>query len=158
MEYETYRERVRSQLTRRGWAEVDPSAAEVIVVFDYLIDEGKPYIIDVPLLGETGVSGSSTKGHVGPFGTFSGTTTYTPRFGIVGYRTRSYEVYSRRAYLMVLDTMREVDGRPMPLFQGTAVSDGTTPHLSPVMPFLVDAIFSEFTGPSGSITEYHSAY
>jgi hypothetical protein len=157
LEYDTYRDLVRSQLGRRGWSEVDRSEAEVSVIFDYLLDDGKPYTVNVPLFGQTGVSGATTAGYVNSMGGYSSTTTYSPRFGVVGFASRSYATYQRRLYVMIFDSHRTVEGKPQALFQGTAISEGTTPHLSPVMPFLVDIVFSELTGVSGAISDYHSA-
>lgn len=158
LEYETYKDIIRQKLAVRGWTEVERTNAEAWVVFDYLLDDGTPYTVSVPVFGTTGVASATTTGHVSSFGSFTGTTTYRPSFGVVGYTSRSYARYTRRLYVLVLDPNQVVDGKPQPLFQGTSVSDGVNPHLSPVMPFLVDMVFSELTGVSGSISDYHSSY
>lgn len=156
LEFETYKDMARAELTKIGWREVDRSAAKVLVAMDYLLDEGKPYTIDIPIFGQTGVSGSTTTGHVDRTGSFHGTTTFTPQFGITGVATRSYAQYRRRLYVLVFDSNAQVDGKPKLVFQGSAVSEGSTPYLAPVMPFLLNCLLSQVAEASGTVNEYRS--
>jgi hypothetical protein len=160
LEYESYKDLARKEFAAYGWREVDRDEAEVLVAMDYLLDEGKPYTVQIPVFGRTGVSRSTTTGTVetSRFGTtsYTATTTYTPRFGITGFRTRSYEQYRRRLYVLAFDAYERIDGKPRTVFQGTAVSEGTTPHLTPVMPFLLRSLIRQIRDESGAIREYRS--
>ncbi|WP_243336673.1 DUF4136 domain-containing protein [Anaeromyxobacter soli] len=156
LEYATYQDIVRSKLCARGWTEVAPERAEVVVAFDYLIDDGKPYSVQIPVFGQTGVRSATTNGYVNSFGGFSATTTYSPQFGIVGFASRSYTVFTHRLYVMVFENSSGVNGKLRPLFQATAASEGRSQHLSPVMPFLISAVFLDFPGESGAINNFHS--
>lgn len=157
LEYESYKDLARNELSRWGWAEANErDPANVLVALDYMLDEGKPYEVQIPIIGQTGVSSTRTTGHVNQFGGFSSTTSYTPQFGVVGSRTRSYAQYQRRLYVMIFDSHEQLDGKPKTLFQGTGVSEGTTPHLAPVMPFLMNRVFAALSDQSGAITYWRS--
>lgn len=159
LEYETYVDMARKELAARGWREVEQGEARVFVTMDYLLDEGTPYRVEIPLVGQTGVSGARTSGHVSAYrgyANYATTTTYTPRFGITGVMTRSYDQYRRCLYVMAFDTHEQVDGKPRTVFQGKGISVGTTPHLSPVMPFLTRWVIGQLGDESGAIREYRS--
>lgn len=155
LEYLSYQDQFRERLTKLGWREAQAAEAELTVTFDFYIDNGQVRTYEIPVFGQTGVSGSWTTGQVSSYGGFSGTTTYTPSFGVTGYRSVSETYFTRR--LMVVMFGRTSPGeRPVPVYQGSAVSLGSTGYLSPLMPFMLSAIFSEFPGENGRVNKYHS--
>ena len=73
--------------------------------------EEHQYSVTLPVYGQTGVSSSTTTGTVNTFGnwgTYTGTTTYTPSYGITGYRNVSgtYVTYFRYIVLSAVDLVQ----------------------------------------------------
>ncbi len=155
LEYLSYQDQFRSHLAKLGWRETSVEEAEVALTFDFYIDDGQVRTYEIPVFGQTGVSGSSTTGHMTSYGGFSATTTYTPTFGVTGYRTVSRTYFTRRLMIVMFDRTSRGE-RPVPVYQASAVSQGSTAYLSPVMPFMLSAVFSEFPGKTGAVYEYRS--
>ena len=108
LEYKSYEKVVRQQLNAKGLKEVPFGEAEVIVFFSYGIDGGKEAVSTYPIYGQTGVSSSSTYGTIqnyGSYGTYSGTTTYTPTYGVVGSGAIPYTKYTRYLTLDMVDSL-----------------------------------------------------
>jgi len=106
LEHATYQGLIRTELAAHNFEEIEESEADVIVVFNYGIDNGWEDISSVPIFGQTGVSSSSTYGTFnanGDSGTYSGTTYHTPTYGVVGSTTVSSTKYSSCLCLHVVD-------------------------------------------------------
>ncbi|MHC4295036.1 MAG: hypothetical protein ACYSTL_05570, partial [Planctomycetota bacterium] len=104
-----------------------------------------PYSYSVPHFGQTGISSSSTYGTLqsfGNYGTYSGTTTYQPTYGITGYSNHvgTYVTYTRRFNLVAcdLDIYRREE-KVKELWRVLAVSTGSSGDLRRVFPILVAA-------------------
>jgi len=153
LEYQNYKALVRNELFKYQYEEVPISKATVIVAFNYTIGGGKEKVSSVPTYGQTGVSSSTTRGTVrtyGNYGTYSGTTTYTPTYGITGYQAVSRTEYTRNVWLHIVDKASLESGEPKKLYEASVVSEGSSSQIVRVMPALVKAIFKEFPGKSGS--------
>jgi hypothetical protein len=156
LEYYSYRDRVRERLTELGWEEAPVEEAQVLVFLLYYIDDGRPRTVNIPVWGRTGVSSSTTTGTVtsyGGGGTYSGTTTYRPTYGVTGYVPVTQDVYTRRLDVLMFDSAGLRSAKPVPVYEGRAVSQGRTGVLSKIMPYLVDAMFQEFPGENGEVFE-----
>lgn len=101
------------------------------------------YSYSLPVWGQTGVSSSTTYGTVntfGNYGTFSGTTTYTPQYGITGYTSHvgSYTTYFRYILLDAydLDVYRK-EKKLSQVWRTTVTSTGSSGDLRRVFPVLV---------------------
>ena len=153
LEYLTYQELVRVELTIHNFEEVQVPEADVIVAFNYGIDSGKEELSSRPIYGQTGVSSSRTYGTLntfGNYGTYSGTTTYTPTYGVVGSETVSRTKYGRGLYLYIVDKNTVGTEKLKVLYEGNVQSSGKSSQLATVMPAMVKALFKEFPGKSGS--------
>jgi len=81
LEYATYRNLVGKQLSKHGYHLVPLAKADYAVALQYSVDSWRQVVESMPVYGQTGVSSSTTSGtmtSLGGFGTYSGTTTYTP--------------------------------------------------------------------------------
>lgn len=160
LEYETYAGYISQQLSKYNYILVPTSKASVIVQFDYSIDSGRTVTGSAPTWGQTGVSSSSTytTGNVygtvntyGNYGTYSGsgsaisTTTYTPTYGVTGYRTVSATHYTRELFVKMLDKKTQKI-----IYNARVDSRGQSNQISAVMPYLVKSLFQEFPGKSGT--------
>jgi hypothetical protein len=155
LEYKTYQDLIRTELAKHQYTETPSlSDADVIVAFNYGIDSGREKLESIPLIGQTGVSSCYTSGTAtlsGISARYSGTTTCTPRYGIIGSLTESRTEYTRGLWLYVVDA-RELksNDKIQVLYEGSARSAGSSSQLARVMPAMVGALFKQFPGKSGS--------
>lgn len=153
LEYENYKGLVRSELFKYQYEEVSVSEATVVIAFNYTVGDGKVKISSVPTYGQTGVSSSTTYGTVntyGNYGTYSGTTTYTPTYGVTGSQAVSKTEYTRKVWLHIIDKDSLESGDPQKVYEANVISDGSNGQVAKVMPALIEALFKEFPGKSGS--------
>ena len=144
-EYERY---ITKTLTNKGYAVTDnPDDAEIEIFLSYGIGDPKTHTFtySVPILGQTGISSAQTFGSVQGFGnsaTYSGTTTYTPSYGVVGTRTgvREETTYTRYIRLDAYDLViyRE-SKKEKHLWKTDIISTGSSGDLRRVFPIMVAA-------------------
>ena len=160
LEHKTYEKVVRKQLNAKGLKEVEFDEAEVVVFFSYGIDGGKQAINSYPIFGQTGVSSSNTYGTVQSYGnsaTYSGTTTYTPTYGVVGTGTTSYTRYTRYLSLDIIDKDSTLsEDKINRVYEAKVISSGRTSQLPEIVPVMIEALFEEFPGESGSTRTVHT--
>lgn len=153
LEFETYAQQVRNELTAKGWQETDPPAASVLVSFQYSIDEPTQKLVSYPIWGQTGVASSRTTGTVSTYGNtgyYSSTTTHTPTYGVTGTGTASVTTYHRYLLMQIVDGPALKNGNVKPVYEAKVRSEGTSGNLSLIVPYLLRSIFLDFPGESGS--------
>jgi Domain of unknown function (DUF4136) len=150
LEFAEYAELIKEGLRTHGFRVVDPTQSpELVAVFEYGIDNGRDvtHSYSIPTYGQTGVSSSFTTGQITSYGSqssYSGTTTYTPSYGITGYTpmTGSRTIYRR---LVILDIYDLTSGKdPAAKFQATVLSEGTSAMMGEVIDEMVEALFDGF--------------
>jgi hypothetical protein len=151
LEFVEYTKSVADGLRRQGFEVVPESEpAELVAFFDYGIDQGRNevYSYAVPQFGQTGIQSSQTFGTVQSFGygggTYSGTTTYTPSYGITGWTPQigTRQVFTRAAILHVYDLSQGPE--PMRVYETTIISQGSSSALGQVVDEMVAALFEDF--------------
>lgn len=94
LQFQEYALYVMRVLNSQGFISADKAEdADVAIVLSYGIGDPKTrqYSYALPVWGETGVSSSHTYGTATAYGNsayYSGTTTYTPTYGVTGYATQ----------------------------------------------------------------------
>jgi Domain of unknown function (DUF4136) len=151
LEFATYAAQIRMALSNLGLIETDIRDSDLAVAFAYTIDTGKPFLIDTPIYGQTGVSGSSTTGSVNDSGRYDAITTYAPTYGITGYRYHPARVYTRQIIIRMVDNKRSGNGTVVYLYKADVVSTGFSDNLVLIVPRMLDAVFTEFPGGSGTV-------
>jgi hypothetical protein len=114
LEFSEYARYVDYVLSKAGFQKASsPDVATLVVFLSYGIGnpEEHQYSVTLPVYGQTGVSSSTTTATVntnGNWGTYTGTTTYTPSYGITGYRSVSgtYITYFRYIALSAVDLVQ----------------------------------------------------
>jgi hypothetical protein len=89
IEYEIYGQLVKDGFATIGWTVVEgDTVPDYVAVFDYVTDGGIDHVETrtVPQFGQTGVSSATTSGYVSSYGSYNSTTTFTPTYGITGFR------------------------------------------------------------------------
>jgi Domain of unknown function (DUF4136) len=153
LEHKAYEEGVRQELNAKGFRETPVDQAQIVVFLAYGIDTGKEVVSSYPIIGQTGVSSSSTYGTIqsyGGYSTYPGTTTYTPTYGVVGTGVTSQTQYTRVFRLDMLDKQALAAGTVKKLYEGKVVSRGSSSQLAEVLPTMVKALFENFPGQNGS--------
>ncbi len=145
MEFSSY---IDYALARKGYARTaSPDDADLVIFLYYGI--GNPqehqYTFFVPTYGQTGVSSSTTSGTLysyGNWGTYRGTTTYTPQYGITGYqqRTGNYVTYFRYVSISSVDLKEfKKTNKVVELWRMEISSTGTSNDLRRVFPVMLAA-------------------
>lgn len=146
LEYDTYQSKIKNQLLKNNFIEKENS--NLLISIQYGINNGKEKIGSTPIFGQTGVSSSYTSGTVtsygGGYGSYSGTTNYTPTLGIVGSSSYSYTEYTRYLNMYMYDKSSKKI-----VYEGKVVSSGSTRQLLPVIDEMIEALFKNFPGESG---------
>ncbi|XPS86200.1 uncharacterized protein Dvar_42180 [Desulfosarcina variabilis str. Montpellier] len=136
-EYIVYKEEVRSALLSHNYVEVDdPALAEMLVVFDYGIDNGEAFLLSIPEFGQDGVL-SSTADHI----------TSTPT-GAVDPNENS-----RLFRLTIFNHEAAKNKKPYVAYRASVKIRGGPSRLSVIMPEVIKALFKDFPGESGSVRQ-----
>ena len=155
LEHRSYEKLVKQQLDLQGFKEVPLDEADVVVMFSYGDDGGRQIVSSYPIFGQTGVSSSNTYGTVQSYGnsaTYSGTTNYTPSYGIVGSGVSSRTEYKRFLYLSMIDHSASKSGDEIKrIYEGKVVSNALNSNLPEAVPVMIKALFKEFPGESGKV-------
>jgi hypothetical protein len=145
LEFAEYAKFVEDGLRRQGFRVVP----ELVAFFGYGIDQGRDelYSYTVPQFGQTGVQSSQTFGTVqsyGPGATYSGTTTYTPSYGITGWTPQvgTRRLYARVVALQIYDISQGTE--PVELYESVVKSHGSSGTLGEVIDEIVASLFQDF--------------
>jgi hypothetical protein len=150
LEFALYADVVAKEMEELGYTRAaSPEAANLLVRFDYGVDNGRERIRTDPGIGLG--FGDPYFGRFGRFGGFGGFNRgyafgfYDPFLGgFGGPEVRSYTIYTSDIELKIDST---ADGKR--LFEGKAEAVSRSNRLPNLVPNLVDAIFTDFPGGSG---------
>jgi Domain of unknown function (DUF4136) len=150
LEFAAYAKFVEDGLRREGFQVVSVGEpAELITFFGYGIDQGRDelYSYAIPQFGQTGVRSSQTFGTVQSYGSgaaYSGTTTYTPSYGVTGWtpQVRTRRLYTRAIVLHIYDISQ--GDEPVKLYESTVTSRGSSGTMGEVIDEIVASLFQDF--------------
>jgi len=141
-EFDTYAEMIAEEMTAHGFSRSEPEAADLHARVDYDVSEGRTKI-------------ESRPGHAYPYYSYRlgyhrypfSHSFYHPHHygGHLGPDIRSETVYTRKLTLKIRDTAKDET-----VFEGRALSEGRTQEISKIMPYLVESMFRNFPGESGT--------
>lgn len=150
IEYKTYKAKIKTHLASKNF--VETKNARLRVFFVYGIDNGKTVTRSRAVFGQTGVSSSTTTGTIRG-NTVSGTTTYKPTYGVVGHKQVSDTEYTRYLKLVIYDLKNKSS-----LYEGKVVSEGSSSELVAVMDAMIESLFDDFPGKSGTTKTVRKKY
>jgi hypothetical protein len=148
LQYEEFSKYVLKALKDKGFVHVNRiEDADIAITLAYGIGDPRTEVrtYSVPVWGQTGVSSSYTHGTIhshGSSGTFSGHTTYTPSYGIVGSRSvvKSRVTHFRFMILSAFDIKKSLESNePIQAWRTSVTSTGSSNDLRLVFPILVAA-------------------
>lgn len=148
LEFSLYADVVAKEMEELGYTRASsPEAANMLVRFDYGVDNGRERVRTDPGIGLG--FGDPYYGRFGRFGGFGGYNRgyafgfYDPFLG-GGADVRSYTIYTSDVEMKI---DRTADGQR--LFEGKAEAVSRSNRLPNLVPNLVDALFTDFPGGSG---------
>lgn len=151
LEFSAVSEYLLKKFAETGYStiEMQPSA-DYVAFITYGIDSGQTSSTTVPIYGQTGGGTSYSSGTVssgGRYGTYSGTTTTMPTYGMVGAVPVQSTVYKR---VVNIDVYRKNQGQqPLKVYEMKGVSAGSCGNINMVLFHIIDGMFKNFPGVNG---------
>lgn len=141
-EFDSYAEMVVEEMTGHGFKRAASDEAAMHVLVDYAVSEGRTKIESRP-----GYAYPHYSYHVGYYHHPFHYGFYSPFYhdGYLGPDIRSETVYTRKLSMKIRNTRTDEI-----VFEGRAISEGPTQEISKVMPYLVESMFRNFPGESGT--------
>lgn len=140
LEFEQYAGLIRARLMDVGYKPVSEGTPQLVIEVDYRISDGEEKIRSRPNIGYGLGYGYGGYGH------YAFHHYHYPFWP--GYGAYSSDIYSVTVYTRALDMdIIQADGEK--LFEGRAVSIGRDNRMPEIMPYLVQAMFTNFPGESG---------
>lgn len=148
LQFKEYAAYVNRALIKQGFVPAESfEKANVAIFLVYGIGDPQEhqYSYSIPTWGKTGVSSSYTTGTIssyGGYGSYLGTTRYTPTYGVTGSTTHigSYTTYFRFMVLNAVDLDEyKKFKKEVQLWKTTVTSAGSSGDLRKVFPILVAA-------------------
>ena len=142
LEFALYADMVEAELEELGYSQATPETANLLVRFDYSVDNGRERV--------RSTGGAFNDPFYGPWGRFGG---FGFRRGyafgfydpfLAGPQVRSYTVYTSG-----IDLKIDSSATGERLFEGKAQAVSRSNRLQTLVPNLVDALFTDFPGNSG---------
>ena len=154
LEFAHYRAIIEKKFLLNGYQVVtDQDASDFTVFVSYGIDGGetRTHTESRPILGLTGGGYTTHRGSVnsyGSYGNYSGYSYTSPRLGVVGSSTHSYDTttYTRILWVDMVKTQSLKLGKIEKVFEGRIKSLGSFGNINMVLPSMLEAMFCEFPG------------
>ncbi len=147
LEYRQYADLVNAKLTALGLKQFTGGSgkADYVVTLDYDVNGPTPDVRS--RTGNVSVGFGFGSGYYGRHNAWAFGGAYDPWYD--NYTTTE-QIYTRRVELTMYKGATYATDKPERVFEGRALSEGLNGQLLPVMPYILDAIFRDFPGASGS--------
>lgn len=155
LEFRSYAKLVKAEFSKRGVVETPLDQAKYAVFIFYNIDDGKQVVSSYPIFGQTGTSSSYTTGAVTSYGntaSYNSTTYNNPTYGVVGSGSSTGTVFTRYLDINIIDIEKSKasNDKVQKVYEGKAVSSGSSGQLASVMSAMIRSVFEDFPGKNGS--------
>jgi hypothetical protein len=144
LHFQEYAGYVHRALFDHGFVQAEAiEKANIAIFLSYGIGDPQEhqFSFSMPTFGQTGISSAQSFGTFGS-GLFSGTTTYTPSYGVTGSQKVSGRYITYFRFMLVnavdLDEFKE-SGKEIHLWKTTVTSSGASDDLRQVFPVMVAA-------------------
>jgi hypothetical protein len=138
------------KLAENGYVPVQAGSQSTYVAYiTYGIDNGKTTMSSVPLYGQTGGGTSYSSGTVSSgtrSGSYSGTTTTMPTYGVVGVMPVSGTEYKRAVNI---DIFKRTGTTPTKVYEIKGISTGSCGNINSILFSIIDGMFKNFPGENG---------
>lgn len=139
LEFQRYAELVAAQLSQRGWRPVPAgNKVDTVVLLRWGTSAPRVESYQTPAQFGTGMGFASHSYMASGF--------YEP---FPYWETRTATYFPRWIGVDIMDAAAWQSGTPKSVWEGRAVAEGSRPEIAPVIPYLVEALFTGFPGTSG---------
>jgi hypothetical protein len=145
LEFQRNADLVAAALTAQGWRAIPPSSSEAETVVTLRWGIGQPNTI---VTQEPPPTFGTSFGH-GRRGHWAGAGIGIP-LGPSAWETRVVNYYPKWLEVRIADAAARRRGEQRLLFEGRSVSEGSAREIAPVMPYLVQGLFTGFPGANGT--------
>lgn len=152
LEWDSVAAKLSEEMSNAGAMPAPPESAKLLVSFVYFMGAQGVKTINLPMIGQTGVSSATTTGTIrtNAYGSsYSGRTTYTPSIGVTGFVPMQVAQNERILRVVIMDGQEYANGGTKPLYEGKVSSIGRCDSVAVVVPYMIEALFQSFPGESG---------
>jgi hypothetical protein len=150
LEFQSVSNYLLKKLAESGYVPVQAGSQSTYVAYiTYGIDNGKTTTSSVPLYGQTGGGTSFSSGTVSSgtkSGSYSGTTTTMPTYGLVGVMPVSGTEFKRAVNI---DVFKRTSATPIKVYEMKGISTGSCGNINAILFSIVDGMFKNFPGENG---------
>lgn len=150
LEFQSVSNYLLKKLAENGYVPVQAGSQSTYVAYiTYGIDNGKTTMSSVPLYGQTGGGTSYSSGTVSSgtrSGSYSGTTTTMPTYGVVGVMPVSGTEYKRAVNI---DIFKRTSTNPIKVYEIKGISTGSCGNINSILFSIIDGMFKNFPGENG---------
>ncbi len=137
LEHQSHMAAIKRKLNAAGFTESTQDKADYAVAISYGIDGGKTTTSIAPIYGQIG-------------GGYSAGSVYVaPTYGMIGTDYETTTIFTRFVQMDIFDQAASTADKPVKVFEGKAISQGTAPSFNQVSQCLIDALFFNFPGEDG---------
>lgn len=137
LEHQSHMAAIKRKLNAAGFTESTQEKADYAVAISYGIDGGKTTTSIAPIYGQIG-------------GGYSAGSVYVaPTYGMIGTDYETTTIFTRFVQMDIFDQAASTADKPVKVFEGKAISQGTAPSFNQVSQCLIDALFFNFPGEDG---------
>ncbi len=150
LEFKTVSNYLLKKLSESGYIPSSNPQSRYVAYITYGIDTGSTTMTSVPIFGQTGGGTSFSSGTVSSgakTGTFSGTTTTMPTYGMVGAMAVSGREYRRAVNIDIFRA--EPNKTPEKVYELKGISTGSCGNVNSILFNIIDGMFKNFPGESG---------
>ena len=150
LEFKTVSGYLLKKLSESGYIPSSNPQSKYVAYITYGIDTGSTTMTSVPIFGQTGGGTSYSSGTVNSgarYGTYSGTTTTMPTYGMVGAMAMSGKEYRRAVNIDIFRS--EPNKAPEKVYELKGISSGSCGNVNSILFNIIDGMFKNFPGESG---------
>jgi len=151
LEYASYADSIAQRLQMLGFVRApNVELADYAVFFDYGVGGSREVSGSVPIYGQTGGGMTTHSGTISTyssgtssFGNYSGSSYTSPTFGIIGAVPYRRTEHNRFFNISMIDLKKSQGGTLTGVFEGSAISSGTSSQFSAVSECIFTALLSD---------------
>jgi len=150
LEFKTVSDYLLGKFAEKGYIPSKNKDTKFVAFVTYGMDNGKTSMSSVPLFGQTGGGTSYSSGTVSSgtrTGSYSGTTTTMPTYGMIG--AMSYDVTTYKRVVNIDIFRKNANQEPTKVYEIKGVSTGSCGNINSVLFSIIDGIFQNFPGENG---------
>jgi hypothetical protein len=151
LEFTTYARHVVTELEKRGFRQAKTVArSDILVLLDYSVDAGTVESYPVPVYGYYPDEYRTVHGVTRDGSPFSAHVYHSGSYEPIGYAQQTRTIYKRNFSMDIVAAPQWQRGKSVKRYEGRVVSVGPEQELVTAVPKMIEALFTDFPGASGT--------